>query len=75
MKNGEIVGFNAKFLAVGTTEIREWSSKDAQPFVLPMETEDDFDRNGFDYEDYADMNVGEVRKEELYEGIIVIRIM
>ena len=42
MKNGEIVNFNAKFLAVGTTEVREWSSDDAQPFVLPMETEDDF---------------------------------
>lgn len=75
MRNGEIVGLNAKFLAVGTTEIREWSSDNTQPFVLPMETEEDFSHNGFDYEDYADMEVGEVRKEELYEGIIVIRIM
>jgi hypothetical protein len=34
----------------------------------------DFDANGLDYEDYADMIVGEVRSEANYEGIMVIRI-
>lgn len=62
------------FIAVGTTDITSWASDGASPFVLPMQGDEDFDRNGFDFAEYQDMEVGEVRHEGNYEGIMVIRV-
>ena len=51
-----------------------WATDDAKPFAILLNTEEDFDANGLDYEDYADMKVGETRNEGTYEGVMVIRI-
>lgn len=73
LKNGELTTINTKYVAIGTNDIKNWS--DGEPFVIALDTEDDFDRNGFDYEDYKDMKVGETRDScSVYEGILVIRI-
>ena len=72
MKNGELLEFKAKFLAVGTSEIELWCG--GKPFVIPLNTKKQFDDNGFHYEDYSDMEVGEVRDSGDYEGIYVIRM-
>lgn len=74
MKNGKLVDVTAKFLGIGTSEIRLWAGDDAVPFVVSMDTKSDFDASGFNYEDYSDMEVGEVRKDGDFEGIIVIKI-
>lgn len=62
------------FLAVGTSEITTWACDGATPFVLPMQSDEDFDKNGFDFAEYQDMRVGEVRQEGDYEGVMVIRL-
>jgi len=72
--NNNLYDVNANFICIGTDEIKLWSSDDASPFVIFLNTKVDFDANGLDYEDYADMIVGEVRSEANYEGIMVIRI-
>jgi hypothetical protein len=73
LKNGELNTINAKYVAIGTKEIENWT--DGEPFVIALDTEDDFDVNGFDYEEYKDMKVGETRDScSVYDGILVIRI-
>lgn len=72
--NNNLYNVNAKYICIGTDEIKSWSSDDARPFVIFLNTEEDFDTNGLDHEDYADMKVGEIRNETNYEGIMVIRI-
>lgn len=73
LKNGELNTINAKYVAIGTNDIKLWS--EGEPFVIALDTEDDFESNGFDYENYKDMKVGETRDScSVYEGILVVRI-
>ena len=73
LKNGELNTINAKYVAIGTNDIKLWS--DGKPFVIALDTEDDFDANGLDYEYYKDMKVGETKDScSIYEGILVVRI-
>lgn len=73
LKKGELNTITAKYVAIGTKEIENWSN--GEPFVIALDTENDFDANGFDYDDYKDMKVGETRDScSIYEGILVIRI-
>ena len=73
MTNGTLVNFNASFLLIGTSEISNWT--DGKPFIVPLETEDDFSHNGLDYADFANMKVGEMESNpDDYEGIYVIRM-
>jgi hypothetical protein len=65
---------DANFICIGTNDIKMWANDNAKPFVILLNTEEDFDANGLDYEDYADMKVSETRNDGMYEGIIVIRI-
>lgn len=65
---------DANFICIGTNDIKMWAIDDAKPFVILLNTEEDFDANGLDYEDYADMKVSETRNDGMHEGIIVIRI-
>lgn len=58
LKNGEFYDINAKYVAIGTGS--EWSH--ANPFLVALNTEDDFDANGLDYEDFKNMKVGETKK-------------
>jgi len=55
LKNGEFYDINAKYVAIGT-EFR------GNPFLVALDTEDDFDANGLDYEDFKNMKVGETKK-------------
>lgn len=72
--NNNLYNVNANFICIGTDEVKLWASDDASPFVISLNTEEDFDANGLNYQDYADMKVGEIRNETNYEGIMVIRI-
>lgn len=73
LKNGELNTINTKYVVIGTKEIKNWT--DCEPFVMALDTEEDFDKNGLDYEDYKDMNVGEIKDScSMEEGILVIRI-
>ena len=73
LKNGELYTISARYVAIGTKEIENWS--DGEPFVIALNTEEDFDKNGLDYEDYKDMKVGETKDScSIEEGILVIRI-
>lgn len=75
LKNGELNTINAKYIAIGTKEIENWNWTNSEPFVIALNTEDDFEKNGFDYENYKDMNVGETKDScSGYEGILIIRI-
>ena len=73
LKNGELNTINTKYIVIGTKEIENWTN--GEPFVIALNTEGDFENNGFDYENYKDMNVGETKDScSVYEGILVIRI-
>ena len=73
LKNGELNTINAKYVAIGTKEIENWTN--GEPFVMTLDTEEDFEKNGLDYENYKDMNVGETKDScSDYDGILVIRI-
>ena len=73
LKNGELTTINAKYVAIGTKEIGNWT--DGEPFVMALDTEEDFESNGFDYGYYKNMKVGETKDScSVYEGILVIRI-
>ena len=73
LKNGELNTINTKYVVIGTKEIENWTH--CEPFVMALDTEEDFDKNGLDYEDYKDMNVGEIKDScSMEEGILVIRI-
>ena len=73
LKNGELNAINTKYIAIGTKEIENWTN--GEPFVIALNTEEDFENNGFDYENYKDMNVGDTKDScSVYEGILVIRI-
>ena len=73
LKNGQLNTINTKYVVIGTKEIENWT--DGEPFVMALDTEEDFDKNGLDYEDYKDMKVGETKDScSMEEGILVIRI-
>ena len=73
LKNGELNTINTKYIAIGTKEIENWTN--GEPFVMTLDTEEDFENNGFDYENYKDMNVGETKDSySVYDGILVIRV-
>lgn len=73
LKKGELNTITAKYVAIGTNDIKLWT--DGEPFVVALDTEDDFDANGLDYDNYKDMKVGETKDSCLgYEGILIIRI-
>ena len=73
LKNGVLNTINAKFVAIGTKEIEMWSC--GKPFIIALDTEDDFEQNGLNYENYKNMNVGEIKDScSMEEGILVIRI-
>ena len=60
------------YLLIGTEEIKAWTP--AEPFVEVLKLEKDFLMNGCNYETYKDMKIGEVRKDEDYEGILIVRL-
>ena len=72
LKNNVVTSIEGSYLVVGDTEIMLWT--DGKPFVLSLETEDDFSANGINYADFKDMHVGEVRNNFDYEGLSIIRI-
>lgn len=73
LKNGVLNTINAKFVVIGTKEIENWTN--GEPFVIALNTEEDFEQNGLDYENYKDMKVGETKDScSMEEGILVIRI-
>ena len=72
LKNGELYDINAKFVVVGTSQINIWT--DGAPFVIAIDTRDDAEKNGLDYDKLLKMNVGDVANDEYYDGILVIRI-
>ena len=69
LKNGELNTINAKYIAIGTKEIENWTN--GEPFVMTLDTEEDFEKNGLDYENYKDMTKDSC---SVYDGILVIRI-
>jgi len=73
LKNGELTNLDCKFILVETNDIEAWT--DGKPFIIALNTEDDFDANGLDYDDFKDMNVSEIMTDlDGYEGTIIIRI-
>ena len=73
LKNGELNTINTKYIAIGTKEIENWTN--GEQFVIALNTEEDFEKNGLDYENYKDMNVGETKDScSVYDGVLVIRI-
>lgn len=75
LKNNNLLGIEGSFIVVGTSDIELWTN--GKPFVVSLETEEDFIENGFtnaEYEECKKMNVGESRSDFDYEGIILIRI-
>ena len=65
------------FIAVGTKDIELWSIDGSKPFVLPLTTQKDFDRFGFDSEEFemcCRLEVGQITNDFPFEGIYVMRI-
>ena len=46
LKNGELNTINAKYIAIGTKEIENWTN--GEPFVMTLDTEEDFEKNGLE---------------------------
>jgi len=73
LKNGELNTINSKYVAIGTNDIKLWTN--GEPFIVALDTKDDFIKNGLYYEEYKDMKVGETKDScSMEEGILVIRI-
>ena len=72
LKNGELICTNAKFVAVGTSQIKDWT--EGTPFVIAINTKSDAKENGFDYGKMLKMNVGDIACDEDYKGVFVIRV-
>ena len=72
LKNDTLTEIEGTFIMVGTDEIKAWTP--AEAFIVSLQTEEDFDRNGVDYEEYQDMKVGEIRTDFDYEGMMIIRV-
>lgn len=73
LQNGELQTINAKYVVIGTDEIKAWT--DGEPFVIALNTEEDFERNGLEYKNYKNMALGETKDScSIYEGILVIRV-
>ena len=68
----KVYDFEAKYLGIGTEEIKDWT--DGEPFIIPLNTEEDFYHNGFVYTQYQNMSVGEIRRDEHFNGVYVIRM-
>lgn len=66
------------FIAIGTSAIRNWAVADTQTFVLPLsDNAEEFDKHGFDKDDYAKcqrLEVGQSTDDFDFEGIMVIRV-
>ena len=68
LKNGELNSINANYVAIGT-------GFRGNPFLVALDTEDDFDANGLDYEDFEYMKVGETKKYySICATILMVRI-
>ena len=64
---------NARWLLIGTSEIGAWTI--AEPFVIPIESEQEFIDNGVDdYDECKQMKVGQIREDDDYEGVYIMRI-
>ena len=73
LKNNEMYNVTSKFVLVGTKEIENWT--DGMPFIIALDNEDDFFMNGLEYNDYKDMEIGEIETNlDDYEGLMLIRI-
>ena len=73
LKNNEMYDVTSKFVLVGTKEIENWT--DGMPFIIALDNEDDFFMNGLEYDDYKDMEIGEIETNlDDYEGLMLIRI-
>ena len=62
----------SKYVLIGTANIVSWT--DANPFIIGLNTLDDFIRAGAGmyYEECKDMRIDEVKN--VYDGVFVIRI-
>lgn len=73
LKNGELTNLDCKFVLIGTKDIEAWT--DGKPYIIALNTEDDFFANGLEYDDFKDMSVSETMTDlDGYEGTIIIRI-
>lgn len=73
LKNGVINTIKSKYVAIGTADISMWTN--GEPFIIALDTEQDFEDNGFDFDNYKDMKVGDIKDScSMEEGILVIRI-
>lgn len=72
LTNIKLYDLNAKYIGIGTDEIKEWT--EGEPFIIALNTEEDFYNNGFDYPLYEDMSVGEMRGNDDFKGVYVIRM-
>ena len=73
LKSNEIYDVTSKFVLVGTKGIENWT--DGMPFIIALDNEDDFFMNGLEYDDYKDMEIGDIETNlDVYEGLMLIRI-
>ena len=72
IRNGYFTNIEGSFLMVGTEKFT--TSTDDNPFVVSLESVDDFEVQGLDYADFADMEVGDALKDKEFDGILIIRI-
>lgn len=73
LRNGELYSIGGKYVMIGTSEIEMWT--DGKPFIVPLETMEDFETNGISYADVKDMAIGDVKRDlDDYEGTMLIRI-
>lgn len=79
----DVIGINVPnnekaFIAIGTSAIRNWAVDGTQTFVLPLsDNVDEFDKYGFDKDDYAKcqaLEVGQSTDDFAFEGISVMRV-
>lgn len=66
------------FIVIGTSAIRNWAVDGSPIFVLPLsDNAEEFDRHGFDSDDYAKcqaLEVGQTTDDFDFEGILVMRV-
>lgn len=65
------------FVAIGTSEIQKWAIDGAKPFVIIMTDQSEFDRHGFDKDDYdkcQSLEVGQSTSDFDFDGISVMRV-
>ena len=73
LNKGELFTIESKYVVIGTSDISLWT--DGKPFIVALDTKDDFAKNGLYYDEYKDMKIGDVKDScSMEEGIMVIRI-